>query len=76
MSDSITAFESNDELRYSTRLSFAATEAEEMWRRSSGGNTPCCCCDEWTCCDKLLKKKKPVALTGVRTKWTHSTVSR
>ena len=45
MSESITTFESKDEVRYSTRLSFAKTDAEEMCR-SSGGNTSCFCCDK------------------------------
>jgi hypothetical protein len=56
MSDSVTAFESKDEFRYSTRLSFATTDAEEMCS-SSGGNTSCYCCDKrWIWCGILFVK--------------------
>jgi len=56
MSDSITAFESKDKFKYSTRLGFATMDAEEMCR-SSGGNTSCCCCAKgWIWCGILFEK--------------------
>lgn len=74
MSDSITAFESKDEFRYSKRLSFATTDAEEMYK-SSGSNTSCYYCDKGVDMMRYTVWKKTVSLTGERTEWTRRTVN-